>query len=42
MTGYGVIKASLFAEQKREKKLDRIDDALSRLVGHLDFALLAW
>ncbi|KVP66697.1 hypothetical protein WJ92_33460 [Burkholderia ubonensis] len=32
---------SLFAEQERETKLDRIGDALSKLGEHVDFAALA-
>jgi IS5 family transposase len=36
-----VIKISLFAEQERETKLDRIGDALSKLAEHVDFAALA-
>ncbi len=36
-----MIKISLFAEQERETKLDRIGDALSKLVEHVDFAALA-
>lgn len=37
----GVIKVSLFAEQERETKLDKIGDALSKLAEHVDFAALA-
>lgn len=36
-----VIKVSLFAEQERETKLDKIGDALSKLAAHVDFAALA-
>jgi IS5 family transposase len=36
-----VIKVSLFAEQERETKLDKIGDALSHLAEHVDFAALA-
>ena len=36
-----VIKVSLFAEQERETKLDKIGDALSNLAEHVDFAALA-
>ena len=36
-----MIKVSLFAEQERETKLDRIGDALSRLGEHVDFGALA-
>lgn len=36
-----MIKVSLFAEQEREAKLDRIGDALSKLAEHVDFAALA-
>ncbi len=36
-----MIKISLFAEQERETKLDRIGDALSKLAEHVDFAALA-
>ena len=32
---------SLFAEQEREARLDRIGDALSKLAAHVDFAALA-
>nr|WP_310144721.1 transposase [Burkholderia ambifaria] len=36
-----MIKVSLFAEQERETKLDKIGDALSKLGEHVDFAALA-
>ena len=36
-----MIKVSLFAEQERETKLDKIGDALSKLAEHVDFAALA-
>lgn len=36
-----MIKISLFAEQERETKLDKIGDALSQLAAHVDFAALA-
>lgn len=36
-----VIKVSLFAEQERETRLDKIGDALSKLAEHVDFAALA-
>ncbi|OXJ22498.1 IS5/IS1182 family transposase [Burkholderia sp. HI2714] len=36
-----MIKVSLFAEQERESKLDKIGDALSKLGEHVDFAALA-
>ncbi|OIQ83906.1 transposase DDE domain protein [mine drainage metagenome] len=36
-----VIKVSLFAEQERECKMDKIGDALSKLAEHVDFAALA-
>ena len=36
-----MIKVSLFAEQEREARLDRIGDALSKLAAHVDFAALA-
>lgn len=36
-----MIKVSLFAEQERESKLDKIGDALSKLRDHVDFAALA-
>lgn len=36
-----MIKVSLFAEQERETKLDKIGDALSHLAEHVDFAALA-
>ncbi|KVD74011.1 hypothetical protein WI88_27545 [Burkholderia ubonensis] len=32
---------SLFAEQEREARLDKIGDALSKLGEHVDFAVLA-
>ncbi|MGC3030530.1 hypothetical protein ACPUER_36440 [Burkholderia sp. DN3021] len=35
-----MIKVSLFAEQERETKLDKIGDALSKLGEHVDFAAL--
>ena len=36
-----VIKVSLFAEQERETKLDKIGDVLGKLSEHVDFAALA-
>jgi IS5 family transposase len=36
-----MIKVSLFAEQERETKMDKIGDALSKLAEHVDFAALA-
>lgn len=36
-----MIKISLFAEQERETKLDKIGDVLSKLAEHVDFAALA-
>ena len=36
-----MIKVGLFAEQKRETKIDKISDALGRLAEHVDFAALA-
>lgn len=36
-----MIKVSLFAEQERESKLDKIGDALSKLAEDVDFAALA-
>ena len=36
-----MIKVSLFAEQERETKMDKIGDALSKLAAHVDFAALA-
>ena len=36
-----MIKVSLFAEQERETKLDKIGDALSKLAKHVDFPALA-
>ncbi|WP_232452438.1 transposase [Burkholderia ubonensis] len=36
-----MIKVSLFAEQKRETKLDKIGDAQSKLGEHVDFEALA-
>ena len=36
-----VIKVSLFAEQERETKMDKIGDALGKLAEHVDFAALA-
>ena len=36
-----VIKVSLFAEQERETRLDKIGDALSKLAEHVEFAALA-
>ncbi|KVQ97825.1 hypothetical protein WK09_00055 [Burkholderia ubonensis] len=36
-----MIKVSLFAEQERESKLDKIGDALSKLGEHVDFVALA-
>lgn len=36
-----MIKMSLFAEQEREAKLDKIGDALSKLAEHVDFSALA-
>ena len=36
-----MIKISLFAEQERETKMDKIGDALSKLAEHVDFAALA-
>jgi hypothetical protein len=36
-----MIKVSLFAEQERETKLDKIGDALGKLAAHVDFAALA-
>ncbi len=36
-----MIKVSLFAEQEREAKLDKIGDALGKLAEHVDFAALA-
>lgn len=36
-----MIKVSLFAEQERETKLDKIGDGLSKLAEHVDFAALA-
>ena len=35
-----MIKISLFAEQEREAKLDRIGDALAKLAAHVDLAML--
>jgi hypothetical protein len=35
-----MIKVSLFAEQERETKLDKIGDALAKLAAHVDFAAL--
>ncbi len=36
-----MINVSLFAEQERETKLDKIGDGLSKLAEHVDFAALA-
>ena len=36
-----MIKVSLFAEQERETKMDKIGDALGKLAEHVDFAALA-
>ena len=36
-----MIKVSLFAEQERETKLDKIGDVLGKLSEHVDFAALA-
>ena len=36
-----MIKVSLFAEQERETKLDKIGDALGKLGAHVDFSALA-
>ena len=36
-----VIKVSLFAEQERETKMDKIGDVLGKLAEHVDFAALA-
>lgn len=36
-----MIKVSLFAEQERETKLDKIGDALGKLAKHVDFPALA-
>ncbi|SCC95929.1 transposase [Thiomonas sp. X19] len=36
-----MIKVSLFAEQERETKLDKIGDACAKLAEHVDFAALA-
>ena len=36
-----MIKISLFAEQEREKKLDKIGDARCKRAEHVDFAALA-
>ena len=36
-----MIRISLFAEQERETKLDKIGDALSKLGRHVDFVALA-
>ena len=36
-----MIKVSLYAEQERETKMDKIGDALGKLAEHVDFAALA-
>ena len=36
-----MIKVSLFAEQERETKMDKIGDALGKLAEHVDFAAKA-
>lgn len=36
-----MIKVTLFAEQERQTKLDKIGDAQSKLAVHVDFAALA-
>ena len=36
-----MIKVSLFAEQERETKMDKIGDALGKLAEQVDFAALA-